>query len=91
MTGRTSVTRWKRSAQAQDPDARLWRGSELPVVQQGIKVLGTPLGRSAFVEAHLNKKAEKQALLLERIPAVPDLHSSWALLLHCAAARANYW
>ena len=80
----------ERIARAQDPDARVWRGSELPLVQQGIKVLGTPLGHSAFVEAHLNKKAEEQALLPERIPAVLDLHSSWALLLHCAAARANY-
>ena len=49
-----------------------------------------PLGHSAFVEAHLSKKAEEQALFLERIPAVPDVQSSWALLLHCAAARANY-
>ena len=61
----------ERNARAQDPDARVRRGSELPVVQQGIKVLGTPLGHSAFVEAHLSKKAEEQALLLERIPAVP--------------------
>ena len=80
----------ERIARAEDPDARVWRGSELPVVQQGIKVLGTPLGHSAFVAAHLNKKADEQALLLERIPAIPDLQSSWALLLHCAAARSNY-
>ena len=80
----------ERIARAQVPDARVWRGSELPVVQHGIKVLGTPLGHSPFVEAHLNKKAEEQALLLERIPAVPDVQSSWALLLHCAAARANF-
>ena len=51
-------------ARAHDPDARVWRGSELPVVQQGIKVLGTPLGHSAFVEAHLNKKPKNKHCFL---------------------------
>ena len=58
--------------------------------KQGIRVLGTPLGHPQFVEAHLNKKIAVQEVLLERIPAVPDLQSSWSLLLHCASARANF-
>ena len=29
------------------------------------------------------------SVLLERIPSVPDVQSAWALLLHCANARAN--
>ena len=29
-------------------------------------------------------------MLLERIPAVQDVQSAWLILLHCAAARANY-
>ena len=28
--------------------------------------------------------------LLEKIPSLPDVQSAWALLLHCASARANY-
>ena len=30
-------------------------------------------------------------MLLDRIPLIPNVQSSWALLLHCAAARANYF
>ena len=73
-----------------DPEARVWRGSDLPFEKQGIKILGTPLGHPQFVEAHLNKKIEEHEVLLERMPTVPDLQSAWSLLLHCASARANY-
>ena len=73
----------ERIARAQDPD-RVW-----PFVQQGIKVFGTPLGHSAFVEAHLNKKAEEQALLLERIPAIPDLQSSWGSLASLCGGQSE--
>ena len=34
----------------------VWRGSDLPTDQQGIKVLGTPLGHADFVRAHLDRK-----------------------------------
>ena len=33
---------------------------------------------------------EEHNVLLEWIPSVPDVQSSWAILLHCANARANY-
>ena len=45
----------ERIAQAADPRARVWRGSgetDLPPSQQGIVVLGTPLGDPAFIQAH---------------------------------------
>ena len=58
--------------------------------QQGIKVLGTPLGHADFVRAHLDRKVEEHQELLRRIPTVPDLQSAWLLLLHCAAAKATY-
>ena len=83
----------ERIAQAADPRARVWRGSgetDLPPSQQGIVVLGTPLGDPAFIQAHLEKKADEQRTLLERIPMVTDLQSAWLILLHCASARANY-
>ena len=83
----------ERMAQVADPEARVWRGSgetDLPPAQQGITVLGTPLGHPSFVQGHLEKKAAEQRTLMERIPLVRDLQSAWLLLLHCATARANY-
>ena len=40
-------------ADAAGSRAFVWRGSDLPTVKQGIKVLGTPLGHEDFVAAHL--------------------------------------
>ena len=64
--------------------------TDLPEAQQGMKVLGTPLGHPSFVEAHLQKKLTEQRTCLERIPEEQDLQSAWSLLVHCASARANY-
>ena len=80
----------ERIAQEADPTARVWRGSHLPLVQQGITVLGTPLGSVEFVQAHLQKTLADHDTLLSRIPLLDDTQSAWALLLHCAGSRANY-
>ena len=64
--------------------------TDLFEAQQGMKVLGTPLGHPSHVEAYLQKKVRDQQTFLERIPAVQDLQSAWSLLVHCASARANY-
>ena len=77
-------------ARALNPEAKVWRGSELPTHKQGIKVLGTPLGHPDYVAAQLEKILEKQHIFLQRIPSIPDLQSAWLLLLHCASPRANY-
>ena len=81
-----------RAARAVNPDhTTVWRGSvDAPTHEQGITVLGTPLGHDDFIRAHLEQIAQEHAVLLERIPSVPDTQSAWALLLHCANARANY-
>ena len=76
--------------QAVNPTARVWRGSMLPEVQQGMKVLGTPLGHPAYVAEHLRSVSREQQVLLDRIPLVQDLQTAWLLLLHCASARVNY-
>ena len=39
---------------------------------------------------HLARTSESHETLLERIPTLPDVQSAWALLLHCANARATY-
>ena len=71
------------------PTARVWRGSEVPTVEQGIKVLCTPIGHNDHVLQLLTKIQDKHRVLLDVIPTVPDIQSAWLLLLHCASARAN--
>ena len=79
------------AAQVSDPDALVWRGNAaLPEAEQGIKILGTPLGHPAFVQSFLRKKTEDHALLLGGILEVPDLQSAWLILLYCVSTRANY-
>ena len=62
----------------------------LPTIDQGVVILGTPLGHSDFVQRHLQSKVESHRVLLERIPAVPDVQAAWLILLFCASARANF-
>ena len=79
------------AAKAVDPDAIVWRGdAELNFEDQGVVILGTPLGHEEFVRSHLAKKSVKHDQLVEKILLVPDLQSAWILLLYCAATRANY-
>ena len=80
----------ERIARVTDPEALVWRGSGLPTEQLGIRVLGTPLGHDDFVATQLQECLRSHQVLLDRIPEVTDVQSAWALLLHCASARANY-
>ena len=72
----------ERIAQIADPEARVWKGSGVPATDQGIRVLGKPLGHADYVETQLRERLDDHQLLLNRIPEVPDLQSAWALLLH---------
>ena len=71
------------AAERVDPNARVWRG-EGPSAEQGIRVLGIPVGHVDFVEAQLRGTTEKHRVLYERILQVQDLQSAWLLLLFCA-------
>ena len=77
------------AAQRVDPHARVWRG-EGPSHEQGIRVLGIPIGHVDFVQAQLRSKTEMHRVLHERLLSVQDLQSAWLLLLFCANARATY-
>ena len=78
-------------ARRNDPDAVVWKGDHtLPPDQQGLIVLGTPLGSAEFVQRELASLSAKHQSLLDRIPQVQDLQSAWLLLLFCAAPRPNY-
>ena len=69
--------------------ADAWAGSwARPPAQQGITVLGTPLGHAAYIAGALRRVREKHDELLGRIPTVPHLQSAWLLLLLCAQPGA---
>lgn len=92
-TGKTQV--WNRSGQQpagmEELGQRAWRGAGSgSTEQQGVKILGTPLGHPDFVRARLQALLREQSTLLNRIPNVQNLQSAWLLLLYCAAARATY-
>ena len=81
----------QRRAVLQDPTAQVWTGSGVPTQNQGIKVLGCPLGHEDFVTTQLEAIGTKHQVLWQAIPTVPDVQSAWLLLHHCAAARANFY
>ena len=58
--------------------------------QQGVRVLGIPIGHVEFVQAELRATTVKHQTLVERIPLVQDLQSAWLILLFCANTRATY-
>ena len=70
---------------------RVERSHTLPTDQQGLKVLGVPVGHPHFVLKFLEQKIDEQRVLLDRIPQIPDTQSAWLLLSFCAAARANFF
>ena len=81
-----------RLARRVKPDAVVWRGdTELPLSQQGIRVLGVPIGQPEFVRHFLEKKNQEHQTLFQRIPWLNDLQAAWLLLLMCGSPRANFW
>ena len=76
----------QRIAVQSDPNAIVWRSSDVPTQQQRIKILGTPLGHHDFVQNHLERVADEHQQFLDLLPTVPNLQSSWLLLVHCASS-----
>ena len=69
----------------------VWRGDpELPLTEQGLTMLGAPVGQVEFVQAQLTKKGAEHEVLLEMIPQVPNVQVAWLLILFSAGARANF-
>ena len=78
------------AARVSDPDAVVWKGDQsLPTGNQGVVMLGAPLGHADFVARKLEAKSDEHRVLFRRILAVQDLQCGWLLLLFCAATRAN--
>ena len=69
----------------------VWLGNPtLPPAQQGLRVLGLPLGHQEYVQAELSKISEKHKTFFDQLPTLPDLQTSWLLLLYCASPRVYY-
>ena len=74
------------------PDAIVWRGdASLPLEQQGVKILGVPVGQPDYVRHFLSVKSTEHETLFERIPQVGDTQAAWLLLLMWASPRATFW
>ena len=63
----------------------------LPVTQQGVKVLGIPIGKQEYVQEFQAHKSRQQQVLFQRTPWVNDTQSAFLLLSMCGATRANFW
>ena len=77
----------ERMGRDNDLSARVWRGSGVPSAEQGVKILGAPLGHQDYVRRFLSKVSEKHQILLQHIPRLSDVQSAWLLLVHCAGAK----
>ena len=73
----------------QDISAEAWT-ADLPEEQNGLVILGTPLGKSAFVEAHARRRLEIEERLLRELPGMKDPQKAWVLLSQSAVPRANH-
>ena len=59
--------------------------------EQGVRILGTPLGHPFFVKRKLEKMAREHGALLKRLETLQDTHCAWRLLLYCTNLCANYF
>ena len=66
------------------------RGSAAPN-EQGLRVLGVPIGQPEFVHDFLEAKSREHATLFQRVPWVQDTQAAFLLLLVSGSTRANFW
>ena len=69
------------AARRHNPQAVVWRGDQaLPTVQQGLKVLGAPVGHPNYVKAFMSQKGVEHDQLLEMIPPWPRCAGSMVVV-----------
>ena len=71
------------------PRVPIWKGN-LPAAQNGIVVLGTPIGQPEFVQLFLQQRLAVQDSFLHRLRQVPGTQAARLMLLYCAVPRANH-
>ena len=74
-------------ASARDP---VWRAA-LPAENNGLLVLGAPLGTAEYVAAQGRLRCDEERRLLSQLPRLEDLQAAWLLLSFCAGPRFNHW
>ena len=80
------------AARTIDPNAVVWRGdTQLAPHQQGIIVLGSPVGQEAFITAQLSAKREEHQSCWTGTRVCPMCRLHGCCLLFCGATRANCW
>ena len=92
-SGKTRL--WNQAGQqppnTEDLGSSTWVGNpDLPREQQGLTILGVPVGSPEFVQAQLQHIQENHATLLQQLPHLNDLQVSWLLLLYTASPRSNF-
>ena len=73
--------------------AALWPGAwkaDRDDSENGLKILGTPLGRPAFVAQFAQGRVAAEQQLLDQIVFLPDLQCAWLMLSMSATPRANH-
>ena len=92
-SGKTRI--WNASGQ-QPPNIEtlgpeVWVGStSQPRHEQGLIVLGAPVGTTEYKQLHLQHLRTEHDKLLQQLPHLQDLQASWLLLLYCASPRCIY-
>ena len=69
--------------------ANVWRGN-LPEHEQGLRVLGTPVGSETYILEACREVVNDEAQLLEQIPKLASLHAGWLILYFCVVPRINH-
>ena len=64
--------------------------ADKPEHLNGIKVLGTPLGKPAFVESFMKERLDNQGKFLKQIEKLKDLQCAWIMLSMSAVCRSNH-
>ena len=92
-SGKTRI----RNASGQQPPnietfgPEVWVGStSQPRHEQGLTVLGAPVGSTEYKQHHLQHLRTEHDKLLQQLPHLQDLQASWLLLLYCASPRCIY-
>ena len=66
-----------------------WK-ADLSEEENGLIILGTPLGQPGFVKAHAAKRLEVEDRLLRELSEMQDPQVAWVLLSQSAVPRSNH-
>ena len=71
------------------PDHTVWR-SDMAPADNGVTVVGTPIGCDEYVRGAVQSKVVEQQSFTRAIMALPSSQVSWLLFLYCAVPRVNH-